>query len=133
MKNLKEAFGISIPSNILNEIPRKISSDTVIDNFQVVSKTYVYFLNDGSAWSGEVVAINGNYRTLEQESRELNEIQIPNYKIQDFRIRTEVNESMLINQEILDDVVDTSLNVTQTANISANLSKPTTFTSIKQN
>ena len=129
---LREAFGISIPSNILNEIPRKISSDTVIDNFQVVSKTYVYFLNDGSAWGGEVVAVNGNYRTLEQQPRELNEIQIPNYKIQDFRIRTEVNESMIINQEILDDVVATSLNVTQTANISANLSKPATFTSISK-
>jgi hypothetical protein len=130
--NLREAFGISIPSNILNEIPRKISSDTVIDNFEVVSKTYVYFLNDGSAWGGEVVAVNGNYTTLEQQPRELNEVQIPNYKIQDFRIRTEVNESMIINQEILDDVVSRSINITQTANISANRSQPATFTSISK-
>jgi hypothetical protein len=115
-----------------DEIPKKITTEIVIDNYEIVSKSYVYLLADGSVWDGEVVFNNNNYTSIEDQPRELNRIQVETYKIQDFRIRREAQDTISFDNFSLAAAEATSINITQAANIAANVSTPAKYASVSK-
>ena len=103
-KSITDKYGIKLSDIELQSIPRKVSVDKVIEEYELVSKSYIYQLLDGSIWRGEVVSVGttgDTFQTLEDAPRRLNEIEIPNYKIQDFRIRKEIQKNST-SQEFTD-------------------------------
>ena len=102
--SIRSKYGIKLSGRELQSIPRKVSVDKVIEEYELVSKSYIYQLLDGSIWRGEVVSVGttgDTFQTLEDAPRRLNEIEIPNYKIQDFRIRKEIQKNST-SQEFTD-------------------------------
>ena len=127
---LRNAFGITLTAEELNDIPKKINVDTVIDNSQVVSTSYIYQLPDGTIWNGEVINLNGVFQTLEENVRNLLELEVPNYKIQDFRLRDIVQKNSVTEEFVkYSDVLIEDTFIPQ-ANLEIPLLKPKIFENI---
>jgi hypothetical protein len=94
----KQELGIQLTSEETATIPRKTTIDTVIDNFQVKTKSYNYLLDNGTLWVGEVVFDEGRYETLEENPRNINLVEVPNYKVQDFRGRNLIKKNIVSDE-----------------------------------
>lgn len=130
VEQLRNAFGITLTAEELNDIPKKINVDTVIDKSQVVSTSYIYQLPDGTIWNGEVISLNGAFQTLEENARALLELEVPNYKIQDFRLRNIVQKNSVTEEFVkYSDVLIEDTFIPQ-ANLEIPLLKPKIFENI---
>lgn len=127
---LRRKFGIVLTRQELKDIPKKITAETVIDEFEIVSTSFIYELQDGSIWTGEVININGIYETLEEQSRILKEVEIPNYKIQDFRIRNLIKENSATEAFIKYSDILIQDKTTSEANLNLHISSPKIFESV---
>jgi len=127
---LRNSFQIILTPEELKDIPRKINADIVIEEQKIVSTSYIYQLPDGSIWAGEVINLNGIYQTLEENSRVLEEIQIPNYKIQDFRLRNIIQKNSVSEEFIkYSDILIEDSFIPQ-ANLDIIVSKPRIFENV---
>jgi hypothetical protein len=121
----------------MGKIPKKITTEIVINNFNIVSDSFVYYLASPSnpeiintIWIGEVINVNGIYQTLESPPRTLVQVRVPNNKIQDFRIRKKIQQNTATQQFI--GSVEFAINninkfEVESANINSVLSKPRIF------
>jgi hypothetical protein len=130
VRQLRNQFEITLTTEELKDIPKKINIDTVIDNSQVVSTSYIYQLPDGTIWNGEVINLNGVFQTLEENARVLLELEVPNYKIQDFRLRNIVQKNS-VNEEFVkySDILIEDTFIPQ-ANLDIPILKPKVFENI---
>jgi hypothetical protein len=95
---LTDTFNIQLTPEEIKTIPKKITVDTIINDFQVQTKSYNYLLDDGTIWVGEVLFDEGRYETAEEVPRSLNLVEVPNYKVQDFRGRNIIKRNIVSDQ-----------------------------------
>jgi hypothetical protein len=97
---LQDKFSLTLTTEQLSDIPKKVNGEIVINESQVVSDSYVYFLGE-SIWLGEVIYLEGQYQTLETPARILNKVLVSNNKIQDFRLRKNTQQNTT-SKDLLD-------------------------------
>lgn len=70
-----------------------IKVQKIIENNLVNTTTDFYLLQDGTVWYGDVITDqDGNLTTDEQSPRSLTTETVPNYNLQDFRIRNQLRD-----------------------------------------
>ena len=132
LNQLRRSFQIVLTPEELKDIPRKISVDVVIEESKIVSTSYLYQLPDGNIWTGEVINVNGMYETLEEQSRILTEIEIPNYKIQDFRLRNIAQKNSVSEKFIKYSNLLIQDNFIAQSNLNFIISKPKIFENVEK-
>lgn len=89
LEELSKDYKLKIDSSNLEESIRKISSDIVIENGDIVSRSFVFYDRNGQIWSGPTVqSENGNWYTgidITESSKPLVRSIVNNFKVQDNR------------------------------------------------
>lgn len=107
LDQLVKDFNMTIDHNFTSEMYGKVVSDIVIDNSDVVSKSFVYTKGDGSIWTGAIEETlgSGSFGILNNNKFPINKITVSNSKVQDFRIVNDLKKQILdftnVQKEIL--------------------------------
>ena len=124
LDSLSKKFNISFSNQDMVQIPKKTTIQDVIENGEILTKNYNFLLPNGQLWTGEVVEINNQYKTLETNSRTLQVVEVDNYKVQDFRTRKEIQKNIVSEQ--FEDLTNELINRTNDLSIKIKR-KPATF------
>lgn len=100
LEEMAQDYDLDLDGLGLQQINGKVASDVVIDDFTVVSRSYVFYDPSNKIWSGLVHRLpNGQWRTGRREQEDsinLRRDVVYNTKVQDFRDVKEI-ERLVIN------------------------------------
>lgn len=89
IEELSKDYKLKLDSANLQELVKKISSDIVIENEEVVGKSYIFYDNEGKIWAGPTTqADDQNWYTgieITENSKPLTRSIVSNSKVQDNR------------------------------------------------
>lgn len=99
LEELARDFDLDLDAVGLKKMNGRIASELVIDDFEIINKSFVFLDPEGKIWAGAVHRMpNGQFRSGANEtpnSVDLNRFPVSNTKLQDFRDAKEIEKLMI--------------------------------------
>jgi len=99
VEQLVKDYELDLPEGMNRVLEGNVNSEIVIDNYNLVSNSFVFLDDSGYVWAGQVHFDEfGNWKTGAEPNEDeisLTMVTVPNSKVQDFRIINEIKKNQL--------------------------------------